>query len=59
MAPSKAEARRLVAQGGVRLDGERVGEPTVEVETIPGREFQLQVGKLNFLKVVVVGRPTE
>ncbi|NDD65303.1 MAG: tyrosine--tRNA ligase [Acidobacteria bacterium] len=59
MAPSKAEARRLVAQGGVRLDGERVGEPTVEVETIPGREFQLQVGKLNFLKVVVVGRPSE
>lgn len=59
MAPSKAEARRLVAQGGVRLDGERVGEPTVEVETIPGRELQLQVGKLNFLKVVVVGRPTE
>ena len=58
MAPSKAEARRLVAQGGVRLNGERVGEPTAEIETAPGHELQLQVGKLNFLKVVVVGRPT-
>ena len=53
LAPSKAEARRLVSQGGVRLNGERIGEATTEIETTAGREFQLQVGKLNFLRVVV------
>ncbi len=53
LAPSKAEARRLVSQGGVRLNGERIGEATTEIDTTAGREFQLQVGKLNFLRVVV------
>ena len=53
MAPSKAEARRLVSQGGVRVNGERVGEASTEIETASGSEFQLQVGKLNFLRVVV------
>lgn len=53
LAPSKAEARRLVSQGGVRLNGERVSEATAEIATPPGQEFQLQVGKLNFLRVIV------
>lgn len=53
LAPSKAEARRLVTQGGVRLNGERVADAVTEVETPSGAEFQLQVGKLNFLKVLV------
>jgi tyrosyl-tRNA synthetase len=54
LAPSKAEARRLVTQGGVRLNGERVADAATEVETPSGAEFQLQVGKLNFLKVLVI-----
>jgi hypothetical protein len=37
----------------VRLNGERIGEATTEIDTTAGREFQLQVGKLNFLRVVV------
>jgi tyrosyl-tRNA synthetase len=49
LAPSKAEARRLIAQGGVRVNGERVGDVAGELET---REVQLQVGKLKFLKIV-------
>lgn len=53
MAPSKAEARRLITQGGVKLDGERFGDVMAEVETPAGRELQLQVGKLHFLKVVI------
>ena len=52
LAPSKAEARRLIAQGGVRLNGERVGEPTYELDPAPGREAQLQVGKLKFLRII-------
>ncbi|MEP7273114.1 MAG: tyrosine--tRNA ligase, partial [Acidobacteriota bacterium] len=33
LAPSKAEARRLVAQGGVRINGERVSEAAFEIDT--------------------------
>ena len=52
LAPSKAEARRLIAQGGVKLDGERVSEATFEIDSTATREAQLQVGKLKFLKIV-------
>ncbi len=47
---SNSEARRLVAQGGVRLDGARVEDPFREVE--PG-EHLVQVGKRRFLRVRV------
>jgi tyrosyl-tRNA synthetase len=50
LATSKAEARRLIAQGGVRLNGERVSDPACEIAGMP--EAQLQVGKLKFLKVI-------
>jgi tyrosyl-tRNA synthetase len=52
LAPSKAEARRLIAQGGVRLGGERISEVTYEIDTTVEREAQLQVGKLKFVKVI-------
>jgi tyrosyl-tRNA synthetase len=52
LAPSKAEARRLIQQGGVRLNGERVADATYQVNPAETREVQLQVGKLKFLKVV-------
>ncbi len=51
-APSKAEARRLILQGGVKLNGERIGDATFEIDTATVKEVQLQVGKLKFLKVV-------
>jgi len=49
LAPSKAEARRLIEQGGVKLDGEKVLETneTVNLST----ERILQVGKRHFIKV--------
>lgn len=52
LAPSKAEARRLIAQGGVKLNGDRISEAAFEIDTASGREAQLQVGKLKFLKIV-------
>jgi tyrosyl-tRNA synthetase len=52
LAPSKAEARRLISQGGVKLNGERVADVAFEIETASLREAQLQVGKLKFLKIV-------
>ncbi|MGH9767326.1 MAG: S4 domain-containing protein, partial [Blastocatellia bacterium] len=51
LAPSKAEARRLISQGGVKLNGERISDAAFEVDTAAIKEAQLQVGKLNFLKV--------
>jgi tyrosyl-tRNA synthetase len=45
---SKSEVRRLVQQGGVKLDGEKVDDFTLIVE--PG-EHVLQVGRRKFLKL--------
>ncbi len=49
VAGSKSEARRLIEQGGVRLDGERIDQPAFEV---PTREGVLQVGKRKFVRLV-------
>jgi tyrosyl-tRNA synthetase len=51
LASSKAEARRLVSQGGVKVNGERVSEATLELDTREQTEVLLQVGKLNFRRV--------
>lgn len=50
LAASGGEARRLVEQGGVRLDGEVAGEPMMMVDP-PGSELLLQVGKRRFARV--------
>jgi tyrosyl-tRNA synthetase len=51
LAPSMAEARRLVEQGGVRVDGERVSKTEAEVEVGSERAPLIQVGKRRFLRV--------
>lgn len=50
LAKSKSEARRLIQQGGVRLDGEKVKsiEQVIEVQ----EEAVLQVGRRKFIKLV-------
>ena len=50
LAPSKSQARRLVTQGGVRLDGAQV--ESIEETMMPGREAILQVGKRRFVRLV-------
>ena len=47
-AKSRAEARRLIRQGGVRLGSERVADPEVRV---PAGEHVLQVGKRRFARL--------
>ena len=49
-APSKSQARRLVQQGAVRLDGERITSIETEIE-VQGEKV-LQVGKRRFLRLV-------
>jgi tyrosyl-tRNA synthetase len=48
LAPSKTEARRLFAQGGVELDGEKVTDGDRPIVAEPGREYRLKVGKKRF-----------
>lgn len=55
LAKSTSEARRLVRQGGVRLDGERVTDPDLHVPT--AGETVVQVGKRRILKVVFTPPP--
>lgn len=50
-APSTSEARRLIRQGGVKVDGEKVTD--VHLELPVGRSFLLQVGKRRFKKVTL------
>ena len=50
LAPSKKEAKRLIEQGGVKLNGEKVSNVNAEIEL--NDEILLQVGKRKFLKVI-------
>ena len=49
LAPSMAEARRLIEQGGVYIDGERA--PQTDLELSGERSFVIQVGKRRFMRV--------
>jgi tyrosyl-tRNA synthetase len=51
LAPSMAEARRLIEQGGVRLNGERVTRSETDVEVDATKSLLIQVGKRRFLRV--------
>ena len=52
MVRSKGEARRLVQQGGVRLNGETVADGAQTSVSPNGGESIIQVGKKRFLRVV-------
>ena len=50
LASSKSDARRLIEQGGVSINGDRVTDLNAAVPSM--KEFVLKVGKRRFLKVV-------
>jgi tyrosyl-tRNA synthetase len=49
LAASKKEAKRLIEQGGVKINGEKISDTGAEIEI--DNEILLQVGKRKFLKV--------
>lgn len=49
LASSKGEARRLIEQGGVKIDGEKTSNVSTEIELRD--EILLQVGKRKFLRL--------
>ncbi|NCP84626.1 MAG: tyrosine--tRNA ligase [Bacteroidetes bacterium] len=50
-APSNGEAKRLIQQGGVSLDGEQVKDVAFELSLKPGEEVILKVGKRKFARI--------
>jgi len=49
LAPSTSEARRLISQGAVKLDGERLADPDVEIGIRDGAV--IQAGKRKFARL--------
>lgn len=48
--PSKSEARRMVEQGGIQIDGQKVTDPRATIA--PADSIMVQKGKKTFLRVV-------
>ncbi|MFN8176668.1 MAG: tyrosine--tRNA ligase [bacterium] len=55
LAPSTSEARRLIASGGVMVDGEKVTREETELPGTDGAAYRLKVGKRRFLRIVIEG----
>jgi tyrosyl-tRNA synthetase len=51
LAKSNGEARRLIEQGGVYLDGERLSDTSREVPAAPAATYLFKVGKRHFVRV--------
>jgi tyrosyl-tRNA synthetase len=53
-ASSKSEARRLIEQGGLTVDGKKITDAKAAIELpLDGESVMLQKGKKSFLKVVI------
>lgn len=52
LTPSKAEASRLIEQGGVEIDGVRVDDVRKEIDLTKPTSFLLRAGKKKFLRIV-------
>jgi tyrosyl-tRNA synthetase len=53
LVPSTSEAMRMIEQGGVKMDGERVSDRALKLA--PGTQAVLQVGKRKFARVRIGG----
>jgi tyrosyl-tRNA synthetase len=53
MAPSKAEAERLIKQKAVEIDGVTTDDPRKDIDLNKPAEFLLRAGKKKFIRVIV------
>ncbi len=53
--PSKGEARRLISQHAIKVDGEKMSDINAVIHFEPGRQFSLKIGKRKFGLVDMVG----
>ena len=49
LVPSKSEAKRLIRQGGVRIDDKVIDDPNKKIK--PENGMVVQVGKRRFVKI--------
>ena len=57
IAPTASEARRLIQQGGIRIDQERIEDPYRTLTVRPGQEILVQKGRREYRIVEIVDRP--
>jgi tyrosyl-tRNA synthetase len=50
--PSRGEAKRMIRQGGVYLDGERIKDLNLAIDLTEKREFILKIGRRKFYKLM-------
>jgi tyrosyl-tRNA synthetase len=53
LASSNSQARRLIEQGGVYLDGERIEDTNFELDLSNARELIIKVGKRKFCRLII------
>ncbi|MGC2256415.1 MAG: S4 domain-containing protein, partial [Candidatus Acidiferrales bacterium] len=53
LAASRAEAERLIKQGAIEIDGQRVDNVRAELDLSKPNSFLLRAGKKKFLRVIV------
>ncbi|HVB07537.1 MAG TPA: tyrosine--tRNA ligase [Candidatus Acidoferrales bacterium] len=53
LAPSRAEAERLIKQGAVEIDGQRIDDVRHEIDLSQPASFLLRAGKKKFLRIIV------
>ena len=53
LVPSKGEARRLVTQGGVSVNDEKVTDPAKTFTKADLQDAVIKKGKKNFYKIII------
>ncbi len=48
---SVSEARRVISQGGIEIEGEKITNPEIKMKELKLKEFTLRVGKKKFFKI--------
>jgi tyrosyl-tRNA synthetase len=51
--PSRGEAKRVMQQGGVYLDGQRIDDINFRLDIQAEREHNLKIGKKKFYKFII------
>jgi tyrosyl-tRNA synthetase len=50
--PSRGEAKRMVRQGGIYIDGNRIDDIESKLDFSKNNEYVLKIGKRRFFKIV-------
>jgi tyrosyl-tRNA synthetase len=51
LAASQSEAKRLIEQGGVKIEGEKTSNIAAEIEISREKSVLIQIGKRKFLRI--------